>query len=79
MASGIALRVAVLSLLSTGISTAETHVAPDPPKAPSLEWLFTANLSVEAGAIVGQGPFGLRTVAPLSQGSIHGPDIKGMC
>jgi hypothetical protein len=49
------------------------------PEAPPLrsQFVFEARITVDKPLVVGQGPYGLRRVVPISGGSFSGPAIKG--
>jgi hypothetical protein len=44
----------------------------------ALRELFTATFAIEAMTVIGQGPFGFRTIAPIGGGIVTGPALNGM-
>jgi len=47
------------------------------PKKPGLTYLYTANITTGPGVDIGPGPFGSRSISPVTGGIVYGPAING--
>ncbi|KAF7190081.1 hypothetical protein HII31_08412 [Pseudocercospora fuligena] len=66
----------ILSLAVAG--SAQTVLAPvDEPKAPALEFLYTAYVDCLNTIYESQGPRGIRKAIPIVGGNFTGPRVKG--
>lgn len=74
-------RVAIFAAASIVVlaSAAAADAPPDTPTAPQLraEFVFEARITVDKPQVIGQGPYGVRRVVPITGGSFAGPAIKG--
>ncbi|KAK3350589.1 hypothetical protein B0H65DRAFT_91968 [Neurospora tetraspora] len=69
---------ASLLLLPQGVSGAEALAPKDNyPKPPSLQYLYTVNITGGETYNIGNGPNGLRLVVPILNGTFSGPKLKG--
>ncbi|KAK3689836.1 hypothetical protein B0T22DRAFT_376570 [Podospora appendiculata] len=62
-------------MLLAGICTCTA--APKYPKAPSLTFLYTVNITAGAAYKLGAGPKGFRTITVIANGTFAGPKLKG--
>jgi hypothetical protein len=47
------------------------------PRAPIIEFAFTARVTLESAVVVGEGPAGLRRYVPITGGTVSGPLLEG--
>jgi hypothetical protein len=64
--------LALLSLAATAVAFPFAG-----PAAPTLTYLYTANLTLPAPISIGAGPLGTRQVFGISGGSFSGPKLTG--
>lgn len=73
--------LALAAVLRMGSAFAQPSAEPvvTAAAAPTLrsEFVFEARINVDKPLVVGQGPYGLRRVVPITGGSVAGPGIKG--
>ena len=75
-------KMQLLSIFTLAVAllapTIAAQVIPPAPPLPSVQYLFSGNISVGLPLDVGQVPAGNVTVIPVIGGAVSGPKIAGM-